>query len=92
MTFLVNCPNCGRRSAYEFNFGGEVLRRPSVDAPDEEWYNYAYGRKNVRGVQKEWIYHRFGCKSWFIAVRDTRDNRVVDIYPPRDDKEREWVS
>ena len=87
---MVNCPNCGSRSAYEFLFGGEVLRRPAVDASDVEWYNYAYGRKNVHGVQKEWCYHKLGCKCWFLVVRDTSNNNVLESFLPEDDKQKEW--
>jgi heterotetrameric sarcosine oxidase delta subunit len=91
LTFLINCPNCGKRSIYEFQFGGEALRRPTLDASDQEWYDYAYGRKNIRGVDKEWWYHRFGCKRWFLAIRDTTDNRVLQTFLPEDDKERNWT-
>jgi len=87
---MISCPNCGSRSAYEFLFGGEVVRRPTVNASDAEWYNYVYGRKNIHGVQKEWCYHRFGCKCWFLVVRDTSNNNVLETFLPEDDKEKEW--
>lgn len=67
------------------------MKRPPVNASDREWYDYAYGRKNVRGIQKEWCYHRFGCKRWFLLIRDTSDNRVLDTLLPEDDKEKEWA-
>ena len=35
MSFLLPCPNCGKRSVYEFQFGGEMRSRPPVDAPRE---------------------------------------------------------
>jgi sarcosine oxidase subunit delta len=91
LTLLIECPNCGARSAYEFYFGGEVQRRPAVNASDKDWYDYAYGRKNIHGIQKEWCYHKFGCKRWFLAVRDTGDNRVLETFLPEDDKEKEWA-
>ena len=90
LSILIRCPICGVRSAYEFLFGGEVLKRPAVDASDMEWYNYAYGRRNVHGVQKEWCYHRFGCKRWFLLVRDTGNNTAKEAFLPEDDKEKEW--
>ncbi len=67
------------------------MKRPAADASDTEWYNYAYGRKNVYGIQKEWCYHRFGCKRWFLVLRDTRDNRLMETFLPEDDKEKEWA-
>jgi heterotetrameric sarcosine oxidase delta subunit len=87
---MIRCPICGERSVYEFLFGGEVLRRPSADASDLDWYKYAYGKKNVHGVAKEWCYHRFGCKRWFLVVRDTSNNNVAETFLPEDDKEKEW--
>jgi heterotetrameric sarcosine oxidase delta subunit len=80
MSFLVECPNCGARGAYEFRFGGEFRRRPHPDASDGEWFDYIYNRTNLNGVQKEWLYHRDGCGKWFVAERDTRSNLVKASY------------
>jgi heterotetrameric sarcosine oxidase delta subunit len=41
-----------------------------------------YTRTNEAGVQKEWWYHRGGCHAWFLAMRDTRTNIVVDVMRP----------
>ncbi len=30
----------------------------------------------VAGVQREWWFHRSGCRAWFVAERDTRTNEV----------------
>jgi sarcosine oxidase subunit delta len=87
--FLIRCPNCGERSVYEFNFGGEFIKRPAVEAPEKEWYNYVYGRLNLFGVEKEWWYHRFGCKRWFLALRNTRDNLVLQTFLPEENKGEE---
>jgi heterotetrameric sarcosine oxidase delta subunit len=80
MSFLVPCPNCGARSVYEFRFGGELRRRPGLDAPDSDWVDYIYNRANINGAQKEWWYHRDGCGKWFIAERDTTSNIVSASY------------
>src|SRR6202034_4190594 len=69
MSFLLPCPNCGRRSVYEFDFGGEYHTRPSHDAPLEDWTKYLYFRANTNDVQTEWWYHWQGCQSWFLANR-----------------------
>ncbi len=82
MGFLIVCPNCGERSVYEFQYGGEFMERPAPQDPDQEWYNYVYGRRNAYGEEKEWWYHRFGCKRWILAKRDTRDNRVIETLLP----------
>ena len=76
MAFLLACPNCGERNVYEFRFGGELTPRPSGDASGEEWTGYFYSRRNVEGPQREWWYHKFGCRKWFLALRDTRTNEV----------------
>jgi len=66
------------------------LKRPQVTASDIEWYNYVYGKRNVHGVQKEWCYHRFSCKQWFLVVHDTSSNQVLETFLPADDKVKEW--
>ncbi len=82
MAFLLNCPNCGQRNVYEFRFGGEVTARPMPDAPQEDWSRYFYDRSNVAGVQREWWTHRFGCRKWFLALRDTTSNQVKETFWP----------
>ena len=77
MSFRIPCPQCGERSAYEFRFGGEVLTRPQSGADHDAWYRYSFVRRNEMGTQTEWWYHRFGCRQWLQAVRDTRTNRVI---------------
>ena len=84
MSFQICCPHCGNRSVYEFRFGGEVKRRPTPDAPEEAWVQYIYSRANEAGVQKEWWYHRSGCRQWFQAVRDTLTNEVHETFYPEE--------
>ncbi len=82
MAFLLNCPNCGERSVYEFRFGGEFTTRPAPGASQEEWTGYFYARGNVAGTQREWWNHRFGCRKWFLALRDTVTNQVRETFWP----------
>ena len=85
MSFLLRCPNCGERSAYEFSYGGESGRpRPETTAPGTDWADYLYARKNVCGDQKEWWYHQQGCRTWFHAIRDTRTNTVRTTFDVED--------
>lgn len=86
MAFLIRCPNCGERSVYEFRFGGEVRQRPSPNSSKEDWIDYVYFRRNESGVQKEWWYHRLGCRRWFIATRDTQKNQVLETFWPDAEK------
>ena len=80
MSFLVRCPQCGARSVYEFRFGGEVKHRPAPDAPEPDWTHYIYNRANEAGVQKEWWFHRSGCRQWFQAVRNTVTNEMLESF------------
>ena len=84
MSFLVRCPHCGPRDAYEFRWGGESSKRPAPGSARPVWADYLYVRNNEAGVQQEWWYHRAGCRRWFLGVRDTRSNEVKETFwPPR---------
>jgi sarcosine oxidase subunit delta len=67
---------------YEFQFGGEIRRRPAPEAPREEWTDYIYWRSNSPGLQTEWWNHRGGCRMWFVAERNTSTNEVLKSYFP----------
>ena len=67
MSFLITCPHCGPRSVYEYRFGGEVKVRQTPGAPDADWFHYTYTKTNSAGLQKEWWYHRSGCKPRIVA-------------------------
>ena len=82
MSFQIPCPECGGRSVYEFRFGGEILERPTLDAPEEEWHRYRYVRANKAGEQAEWWYHRSGCRQWIQAIRNTKTNEVIEAFFP----------
>ena len=84
MALLLDCPNCGKRNVYEFRFGGEVIARPSPDASNEQWTKYFYSRRNVAGTEREWWYHKFGCRKWFVALRDTVTNEVQETSWPQE--------
>ena len=82
MAFLLECPNCGERSGVDFRFGGEIVVRPGQEASAWERTLYYYFRDNEAGVHREWWYHKFGCRKWFCAVRDTNTNQVLRTYWP----------
>ena len=66
----------------EFTSTGEIRERPKESPTQTELSHYVYFRRNVAGVQSEWWYHRYGCELWFLADRDTRDNRVIETRLP----------
>ena len=76
MSFLLDCPYCGRRPVTEFAYGGAVESGGDTLADD------LYLRGNVAGVQHETWFHRFGCERWFSAERDTRTNQVLGTELP----------
>jgi sarcosine oxidase, subunit delta len=84
MSFLLPCPNCGRRSVYEFRFGGEVKQAPPVDAPETVWIDHRFNCTNRAGVQTEWWFHRSGCGQWIGAVRNTISNEVLESFLPEE--------
>ncbi|MBV8220063.1 MAG: sarcosine oxidase subunit delta [Solirubrobacterales bacterium] len=61
----------------DFGYGGEISPRPRSRPTLRELGEYNYFRRNVAGVQREWWFHRSGCRAWFIAERDTRTNEVL---------------
>lgn len=77
MSFLLDCPCCGTREVSDFAFGGELARQLAASASPREVNRSLYMRRNVAGVQREWWYHRSGCRTWFLADRDTRTNLVL---------------
>ena len=54
--FVINCPFCGEREQSEFKAGGEAhIVRPKqpTELSDDEWAEYLFMRKNIKGVQFE---------------------------------------
>lgn len=88
---LIECPNCGKRNAQEFRYGGEYNPRPAepLAAQPDEWTDYIYMQDNKQGLQKEWWYHRAGCQLWFLAERHTRTNVIERTYYWRDNPIKE---
>jgi len=84
VSFLLSCPNCGVREVTDFGYGGEVAVRPTGKPDRRELNAYNYFRRNVAGVQREWWFHRSGCRAWFVAERDTTTNVVQWTALPQD--------
>jgi heterotetrameric sarcosine oxidase delta subunit len=80
---VIPCPYCGERNVTEFRFGGEYKKRPAnpaIPEADEAWADYLYLKENSAGLQKEWWYHRAGCRRWFLAERHTVTQVVEKSY------------
>ena len=83
--FILRCPWCGDRSQVEFTHGGEAhIERPADPEAldDRAWGHYLFVRRNPEGAHRERWFHAFGCRRWFNALRDTREDRILATYPP----------
>lgn len=89
MGLMITCPICGRRSGYEFRYGGED-KGPRLDQSSltpQDWCDYVHMNRSPAGVVREWWSHRDGCGAWFCIERDTRINIQVGGSGPLDPKE-----
>lgn len=89
MSLTITCPICGKRSGYEFRYGGEDKGPKPDDAAltPEVWCEYVHMNRSVAGVVREWWSHRDGCGTWFCIDRDTRSNVQVSGHGPSSSKE-----
>jgi len=81
--FLINCPFCGERDQCEFKAGGEAhIVRPKqpTELSDDEWAEYLFMRKNIKGIQFERWNHAHGCRKWFNMARDTSNDEIKAVY------------
>ena len=81
--FLINCPYCGERDQAEFSCGGEAhIERPKnpSDLTDDQWADYLFMRKNIKGVQFERWNHINGCRRWFNVARNTATDEILAVY------------
>ena len=75
------CPLNGPRPVSEFAYGGEVHASPDPDTcTDAEWSSYVFDRSGSPGVKYEWWCH-IASGLWFIALRDTARDIVVETFP-----------
>ena len=50
MSFLLECPNCGRRPVDEYAYGGEVTVRPTSSEDARALFSYLYFKQNEAGA------------------------------------------
>jgi sarcosine oxidase subunit delta len=78
---IMVCPLNGPRPVLEFAYGGEVRPGPDPDTcTDAEWSAHVFNRSGSPGVKYEWWCH-IASGFWFIALRDTAEDRVLATYP-----------
>ena len=78
---LIPCPWCGPRNDSEFTPGGEAhIARPPAAASDQQWGDYLYYRKNIKGPQLERWFHAYGCRRWLNVARDSVTHDITAVY------------
>jgi len=71
------CPVNGPRPVSEFICWGEHREMPDpAAASDLEWADYVFNRSGAPGVKREWWCH-VPSGIWFIAERNTLDDKVI---------------
>ena len=79
---LMSCPVNGLRAISEFIYWGEMRVSPNPDTcTDDEWANYVFNRNGSPGIKREWWCHT-PSNTWFIAERDTLEDRVLRTWLP----------
>lgn len=79
---LLTCPYCGvSAEETEFAAGGEAhLKRHAAGSSEDDFSNYLFSRRNVRGVHFERWRHAFGCGKWFHVARCTDTLEIFGSY------------
>jgi sarcosine oxidase subunit delta len=80
---LIECPWCGERDESEFSYAGEAhIARPleTEKLSDEEWANYLFLRKNIKGLHREQWNHAAGCRRYFNVERITVSYKISGSY------------
>ena len=81
---LIKCPICGERPSEEYTYLGDAsVKRPtSNDASTmDEWFDYVFIRRNIKGRTLEHWQHSAGCRSWLVIDRDTVTHEIFSVAP-----------
>ncbi|MDP2801486.1 MAG: sarcosine oxidase subunit delta [Phreatobacter sp.] len=77
----IPCPYCGPRDSSEFAYHGDAAPRRPADGDAAAMATYVYLRDNPAGPMEELWYHAYGCRSWLVVCRDTRDHTITGAKP-----------
>ena len=81
---ILTCPLNGPRPVSEFIYGGEVRPSPDPDScGDAEWSDYVFNRSGSPGNKYEWWCHA-PSGLWFVVLRDTLRDEVLDTFSAED--------
>ncbi|WP_321365054.1 sarcosine oxidase subunit delta [Celeribacter sp.] len=80
----IFCPYCEELlPETEFVYAGEAhIDRPvsPSEQTDEEWAEFLFMRKNVKGIHFERWRHIHGCGRYFNVVRNTITDKIIVTY------------
>ncbi len=78
--FVIRCPHCCEvREEEEFSYSGEAfVARPSAPEieSDENWGDYLFMKRNVKGWHWEMWGHSSGCRKFFVVKRNTANHSI----------------
>ncbi len=76
----IPCPFCGERDHAEFSYEGDAtVTYPALDAPEEEWLEAVFLRRNPRGPHRELWHHVYGCRAFLVVERDTATHEIGEV-------------
>ena len=66
--------------------GMQQLKRPELnkEISDEDWDNFVYNRKSLRGKHLELWQHLSGCRQWIKVERDTATHEIFKTLKAED--------
>ena len=79
--YILNVHTVEWRSQNEFSYGGDAtVKRPELDKEisDQDWDNFVYNRKSLRGKHWELWQHISGCRQWIKVERDTATHEIFN--------------
>ena len=57
-----------------------VRPKQPTELSDDQWAEYLFMRKNIKGIQFERWVHTHGCRKWFNVARDTSNDKIKAVY------------
>ena len=67
--------------------GDATVKRPELNSEisDQDWDNFVYNRKSLRGKHLELWQHLSGCRQWIKVERDTATHEIFRTMTANED-------
>ena len=77
----TSCGQEGRATVRDKRGEAHIVRpKQPTELSDDQWAEFLFMRKNIKGVQFERWNHSHGCRKWFNVVRDTSNDKIHSVY------------